>query len=71
MTCDRGTVTRTRECINGRPGDAGCPGSDFEAMACEEEACIRYVEYEDEAQFPIECDENPEYGGKSKNVYFI
>jgi hypothetical protein len=32
-------------------------------MACEEEACIRYVEYEDEAQFPIECDENPEYGG--------
>lgn len=62
VTCDRGTVTRTRECINGRPGDLGCPGSDFEAMACEEEACIRYVEYEDEARFPVECDENPDYG---------
>lgn len=64
VTCDRGTQQRTRECINGRPGDVGCPGSDFEAIPCEEEACIRYVDYPDANPVPVECDENPDYGGK-------
>lgn len=54
VTCGQGVTTRTRPCMNGRPGDQGCPGSATESDTCEMSACEVFVDYGDEPDTDFE-----------------
>ena len=44
-TCGRGSRTRTRLCLNGSVGDAGCMGSTSETIDCDGGDCTGETEY--------------------------
>jgi len=46
VTCGQGITRRTRPCMNGNPGDVGCPGEATETDTCEMSACEYFVEYD-------------------------
>ena len=56
VTCGDGTRIRTRECINGSPGNPGCQiGDETEQVFCSKEKCIFWSTWSDYTDCSVTC----------------